>query len=63
MVYSVNKANRLLPTVALSTSGVRVEVENFLSACFTSSPVLFCCVIYTPNDCACQVGLEYLLIL
>ena len=37
MVSSCNKV-KSFPTAALSTSGIRVEGDSFLSACSTSSP-------------------------
>ena len=37
---SIKQVIIYVPTLALSKSGIRVEVMNFLSACLTSSPVL-----------------------
>ena len=42
VVSSCNRAN-LFPTAALSTSGIRVEGDSFLSACQNKLPCIFCC--------------------
>ena len=39
MWYPPAIEQKSFPTAALSTSGIRVEGDSFLSACFTSSPV------------------------
>ena len=45
MVSSCNRV-KSFPTAALSTSGIRVEGDSFLSACHTSSPVFNLLIIY-----------------
>ena len=46
MVSSCNRANAF-PTAALSTSGIRVEGDSFLSACQNKLPCIFSCKIKT----------------
>ena len=49
MVSSCNRANAF-PTAALSTSGIRVEGDSFLSACQNKLPCIFSCKIKTGDN-------------
>ncbi len=60
VVVSPKKRAQAFPTAALSTSGIRVEGETFLSACTTSSPCIFSCTNKTgdnPSGASCKKSL------
>ena len=49
MVSSCNRV-KSFPTAALSTSGIRVEGDSFLSACQNKLPCVFSCKIKTGDN-------------
>ena len=49
MVSSCNRV-KSFPTAALSTSGIRVEGDSFLSACQNKLPCIFSCKIKTGDN-------------
>ena len=49
MVSSCNRT-KVFPTAALSTSGIRVEGDSFLSACQYKLPCIFSCKIKTGDN-------------
>ena len=59
MVSSCNRA-KVFPTAALSTSGIRVEGDSFLSACQNKLPCIFSCKTKTGDtllDASCKKSL------
>ena len=59
MVSSCNR-EKAFPTAALSTSGIRVEGDTFLSACQVKLPCIFSCKIKTGDtlmDASCKKSL------
>ena len=61
MAFSCKKSKHTFPTAALSTSGIRVEGDSFLSACYHKLPCILSCKIKTGgvSDASCKKSLYH----